>query len=471
MNNIKIIITEPTEIENTKSVGCFFIEDSIRKSGYNIKYVEFEKLKDETADIILFSIHHVKDLFYLAKLYKYKKNIWIGGGHVMNNPYPFLHFFDIICVGEGEEWIIKILDIIQEYGIENINEIIKKCSFIPGTLTKYNLDENIEKIYLNDISNNNIYLNKSFSKGHDDTWYIEIARGCKSKCAYCELGWTTKYRENNKEKVFQLIDSIKTSDIKKINIFAPDDFSCSFYEDCINFIFKNNLQTNFGSMRIDRFNNLSLKHKKNFLFRMGLDGLSEEIRDIILKKNTNEKLINLISDMAYKNFVMFKLFLIFSYPFEKETDWYEFESVIQKLKIKLNKIKRPIFLRIKFTPFIPNLLTPLEDFKPYYDIKMREKIELFFLKNKMQRSKIVIINDGILEPYSYYTQSFLARCNFEDIDINLLSDRKTLNFLAEEKVKNSFPKRKIKTYINPNILQKSKNKIYKKIEDYKRCIR
>ncbi|NMD00597.1 MAG: cobalamin B12-binding domain-containing protein, partial [Bacteroidales bacterium] len=123
MNNIKIIITEPTEIENTKSVGCFFIEDSIRKSGYNIKYVEFEKLKDETADIILFSIHHVKDLFYLAKLYKYKKNIWIGGGHVMNNPYPFLHFFDIICVGEGEEWIIKILDIIQEYGIENINEI------------------------------------------------------------------------------------------------------------------------------------------------------------------------------------------------------------------------------------------------------------------------------------------------------------------------------------------------------------
>jgi len=175
--------------------------------------------------------------------------------------------------------------------------------------------------------------------------------------------------------------------------------------------------------------------------------------------------------MANNGFVMFKFFFIFSYPFEEKRDFALFEEMIQRLKNKMINLKRPIFLRIKFTPFIPNLLTPLEDFTPHYDIDMREKIDMFFLRCKMHLSNIVVINDGMLEPFSYYTQTYLSRCCYEDIDMKLLLDKKTFNFISEDKIKTLKPNNKILTHISLNVRNKAKEKIYKKIEDLGRCIK
>jgi len=418
---MKIIITEPTDKSNTKSIGCFFIENTVRKAGYNIQYVDFADLKNHTADVWLFSVHHVRDIFYLAKMPKLK-GIKIGGGHVMNNPYPFLHFFDIICVGEGEEWILKML------------QSLDNPLAVEGTLTMKNIDKPIVKQYINDISINEKYLNVSHSQGHSDAWYIETARGCKSKCAYCELGWTTPFRENNLGKVYNDIDCIGNSNNKKVNIFAPDDYSVGNYEKILDYILEKKLQTNFGSMRIDRFKGDD-KQKKNFLFRLGVDGLSERIRKIINKENSNESITSLFKSLIENDFVMFKMFNIFSYSFETERDFFEFENVIEIIKTIAKKQGKTIFLRLKFTPLIPNPLTPLQYFTPDYNIAMRKKIDTFFINQKYQRSNVVIINDGILEPYSYYSQTFIARASFEQIKISDLMNMKRFNFLSEKLAK------------------------------------
>ena len=457
---MRIVITEPTELENTKSIGCWFIEESIRKNGFEIEYVEYSKIKNTVADVYLFSVHHVKDIFYLADLYKYKKGIWIGGGHVMNNPYPFLHFFDLICIGEGETWIIKILNILNKKGT------IKDCLEVEGTLSLENKDKIINKQYEEIISNNTEYYNASHCKGHSDIWYIELARGCKSKCFYCELGWTNKYRENNKDNIVNSLEKIKCSQCKKVNIFAPDDFSVSFYDEIMNMILDNNLSTNFGSMRIDNMIKLDKKQKKNFLFRMGLDGFSERIRKIINKKTDNENIIKLFSTMNKAGFVMYKFFLIFSYPFEVTRDYNEFIYLIKQLKNETRQNTRPVFLRIKFTPLIPNFYTPFEDFIPNYNKDIREQIEIFFLREKQNKSNIVIINDGIMENYTYYTQSFLSRADYDDVSIELLLNRKKLNFYSEELAKKTKNNHNIKMYIPDKSLVKAKNKLNERIKKY-----
>ena len=94
--SLKIVITEPCDITNTKSIGCYYIENVVKAAGYDIKYVPFFDLKTTNADIYLFSIHHVRDMFYFKYIPKnIKDKLLVAGGHCMNNPYPFLHYFDI----------------------------------------------------------------------------------------------------------------------------------------------------------------------------------------------------------------------------------------------------------------------------------------------------------------------------------------------------------------------------------------
>ena len=277
-----------------------------------------------------------------------------------------------------------------------------------------------------------------------------------------KVGWTSKYRENNKDKVFNFIENIDKSKSKRVNIFAPDDFSCSFYDACINKILSEGLLTNFGSMRLDRFEKIKKIHKKNFLFRIGIDGLSERIRKIINKPIKDSDIINLITKMAKNGFVMFKFFMIFSYKFENMNDFDDFYCLIQEIKYNLKDLQRPIFLRIKFTPLIPNPLTPLEKFYPYYNEEMRERIELFFLRERHKRSNVVIINDGILEPYNYYAQAFLARCHYQDICIEKLKNRKLFNFESMEYAKNH----KIKNNNVITYIPKSKREtFYEKLQN------
>ena len=458
---MKIIITEPTSIENTKSIGCYFIENIIRTAGFEISYVNFKEISKHTADIWLFSVHHVKDIFHLAKM-RELKGLLIGGGHVMNNPYPFLHFFDIICVGEGEDWILKILKLY----ISDKKNIMKNAENIAGTLTLKNKNIEIQKQYVDNININPIYLNKSNQQGHLDTWYIETGRGCKSKCAYCELGWTTPFREISKSKLESDIVHVAKQKNKRINIFAPDDYSVESYEYAIELIQKNGLQTKFGSMRLDRFSKINTKVKKNFLFRIGIDGLSERIRKIINKPNSNNKIYETITGLISKGYVMFKMFMIFSYQFETDKDWFEFVNLMERLKYFMKKKETPIFLRLKFTPFIPNPLTPLENFKPYYNIDRRKQIDMFFMNEKYQRTNIVFINDGILEPYSYYTQSFIARASYEDVNLKMLQNKKRLNFKSELLAKKTdLKEHKIITHILKTTRKQQELKILNRIKN------
>jgi hypothetical protein len=88
------------------------------------------------------------------------------------------------------------------------------------------------------------------------------------------------------------------------------------------------------------------------------------------------------------------------------------------------------------------------------------------LREKQNKSNIVIINDGIMENYTYYTQSFLSRAAYEDITVELLQNRKKLNFYSEELSKNTKNNHNIKMYIHDKALETAKNKLNERIRKY-----
>jgi len=448
-------LSEPTHITNTKSVGCYFIEQAS-----NAQYLPFAKLPRIRDAIILLSIHHVKDLPYMEELPDefLERNIIIGGGHTMNNPWPHLKYCDAVFIGEAETEIVGIIELAQ--AAESKQAFRRLIHDHPNMATVEKIGTcAVHKHYVEDIERNPVYLNQSSAEGHADTWYIEMARGCRSKCYYCELGWTNPYREISAENAIDKIDSLDTSICNRVNVFGPDDASYSHYNQVHDRIIERGLQMNFGSMRFDTLKKLTLKHKKNFLFRFGLDSFTDEGRRIVNKHITWDEVIRDTVEMAQAGFVLFKYFVIFGYPWEGMKEFEYFVSKLYELDRRLHFRVRPIILRLKFTPLIPQPLTPLEDITPNYPVDIAIEIEKLFVYAKYQMKHIALQNDGMLQPENYYKQALLSRIGYEQfmkIDMSRFGPG-----LAETLAKETISKNPIVTCIDSKKLEAAKMKLPK----------
>ncbi len=406
------------------------------------------------------SIHHVKDLPYLEELPAefLEHNIVIGGGHTMNNPWPYLKYCDAVFVGEAETEIAGIIE--SARAADTKHEVRKALYRHPNVATVEKVGScSVRKRYAESIEGNPIYLNKSNAEGHADTWYIEMARGCRSKCFYCELGWTNPYREIAAENAIGKIDSLDMTQSNRVNIFGPDDASYSHYNEVHDRIIERGLQMNFGSMRFDTLKNLALRHKKNFLFRFGLDAFTDEGRRIVNKHITWDEVIRDTVEMARAGFTLFKYFVIFGYPWEGMEEFRCFSAKLYELDRRLHFRARPIILRLKFTPLIPQPLTPLEDLIPNYPIDIAIEIEKLFVYAKYQMTHIALQNDGMLQPENYYKQALLSRIGYEQfmgLDMGRFGPA-----IAEKLAKEIASEHRIITCIDREKLEAAKRKLPK----------
>lgn len=156
--------------------------------------------------------------------------IVIAGGPAVYNPEPIAEFIDAFVIGEAEEAIGEIVDAYKsfrntQYAIRNA--ILKALAKIPGVYVpafykvEYNDDrtirsfspkepgipDRIEKRFIKDL-NGAFYPTKQIVPNigivHDRI-AIEIMRGCKHACRFCQATMTYRpCRERSKEKILEI---------------------------------------------------------------------------------------------------------------------------------------------------------------------------------------------------------------------------------------------------------------------------
>jgi len=370
---MKIKLIECCEEDSKGSVGFEFI----RRSVASLPFVEFV---EEGQEIELCSIHHCTGFKHLASLPSLSGVKRIVGGHVMaNNCRPAIPFADLICLGEGETWIKKVLKSINE------GQSIAQCGEIDGSLVCGGYDRKIpEPVWEDGVPSHQPYLNRC-GEGHDATWYIEIARGCPFSCHYCELGNTVKYRQRSRESVVDALNQCDLSLSKKVTLFAPDEASHPHYGDFLTEIEKLGMQTMFGSMRVDSYVNHALTTRKNMLIRVGIDGLTEETRFQVGKKITDKQIVDFFRFMTEQGHSNFKIFMVVGYPWETGEDFREFKKLWEKIA-SIPRIENA-HVRIKITPLIPQPSTPLADAKAKYDAINIQWMETWINNHRPKKEK------------------------------------------------------------------------------------
>jgi len=364
--SLRISMREVCDEEDAGSIGCHYVVRSAVEAGWDIAIGPGGE-----CDVELLSVHHCSNYPEVARLSKKGKVRIIGGHAVGVNPRPVIPFADVVMVGEAETWIRKALYLLSK---DLRPEALKN---LPGTIicSDWEYGQALPTPGLEwPLPKNPAYLNKA-AKGHYPTWYLEMARGCPFHCHYCELGHTTRYRVQDTDYLIDQVREADTSQSNRISLFAPDEASHKGYGDVLREIHRKGMVTSFGSMRIEQIIRRKLPLKPNMLVRVGMDGLTEETRHMVHRKQSDDYFVEYfryMSDMGHTNF---KIFMIVGYPWEQPSDldqWIALMSRIGRVPRKTNA-----HVRIKVTPLIPQPKTPLEGAEAKYDFAMIKRMEQF----------------------------------------------------------------------------------------------
>lgn len=353
----------------TNVLGYYGLELCLKDTKYKI-YPITNRLTALGCDILLVSLFYFRDILNMEKflrdtglkMRKGKPIIIAGGMQATITPELVAEMVDYVFVGDGEEWLEKILDGLYEKKMPD--EI---CPFIFKKGMPI-LPEPCEAPIVKPLAYKHSALKKvdgarkrkdgiqqSRMKKCSNLYRIEVARGCRHKCPFCVMSHLKKYREASIEDLKNIINDIPEH--SSTSFFAPDRAAHSKWPEISQMIKGRNLVDYGQDVRLEHMEKIDEEH-----VTIGLEGISYKLRKSI-KKNYSEELIF----RKFKDFMTtgkrphwggkISIYYIADLPGEEEEDWQELYEFFQKLSSE--NWTRHLILQPVLNPLSP---------KPYTDL-------------------------------------------------------------------------------------------------------
>ncbi|HPZ09495.1 MAG TPA: B12-binding domain-containing radical SAM protein [Candidatus Eremiobacteraeota bacterium] len=314
-----------------------------------------------------------------------------GGAFSFYNPEPVSDFIDVVVSGEAEETLIAFIDVIKNFkisGSKDKSQLLKDLSRLPGiyipSFYKPPVREmSFKKQWIKDLnrfkgSSSIITPDTEFS----NMFLLEIARGCKGKCAFCMVGNCFKpYRIRNLDSLKNTL-SLGKSLTSSVGLIAPNVSDYRDIDDLCLYILKEGMKLSFSSLRADSLTKImveSLISSGQRTITLAPETGSDRLRKLCFKDTENEtyfKAVEMSARMGIKNF---RFYFMIGLPEETCSD---LEDIIYFLS-EIYKITPPLVkIYLSINQFIPKPGTEFERIPLKEMGEMKEKID--FLKNKLR---------------------------------------------------------------------------------------
>ncbi|MCD8378084.1 MAG: hypothetical protein LUB59_04770 [Candidatus Gastranaerophilales bacterium] len=155
--------------------------------------------------------------------------IIVAGGPCAYNPLPLSDFIDCFMIGDGEESVIEVCDVLKLTKGKPRAERIQALSRIEGVWAKgYNKTVNKRIAQLENKTAPRRYP-IPFSSSVQDRAVIEIRRGCGRMCRFCQPGHVTlPVRERNAGEIISIAkDLVKNTGYDEYSLLSlsSNDYS------------------------------------------------------------------------------------------------------------------------------------------------------------------------------------------------------------------------------------------------------
>ena len=301
--------------------------------------------------------------------------IVFAGGPCAFNPLPLSDFIDVFCIGDGEEMMVDVCEVLERTKGKCRAERIQELCKIKGCWSK-SVNKKVEK-RLSPLTNE--YASTSypipFSSSVHDRAIVEIRRGCGRMCRFCQPGHVTlPIREREAEDIIKITKelvnntgydeysllSLSSNDYKNINEVIKElavDFN------------KKKVSVSLPSQRIDGFNlelaNLMQSVRKSTM-TLAPEAGSQRLRNVINKNISEEQIINAALTLYENGWSKLKFYFICGLPTETLEDMDEMAELLNKIKYRAKLLKREKGLTHGFeitctlSIFVPKPFTPFQ---------------------------------------------------------------------------------------------------------------
>jgi radical SAM-linked protein len=305
--------------------------------------------------------------------------ILIAGGPGSGNPMPLAPFFDAFIIGDGEEVLLEILDLLAKAKAENWDkddtryELAKlEGVFVPGIST-------YARKRIVDITKQDIELAPliPYIQTVHDRVTIEARRGCDRMCRFCQPCFINlPVREQKIPKIReQALKEIAKTGYEECSLLSLSiaDYSQlkPLIHEVADALHEKGVSLSLPSQRADRFDlevAEAVQHIRKSTLTFAPEAGTERLRAVINKNLTEKEILNAVKSSYEAGWNKVKLYFIIGLPTETDEDLLGIVDLVEKMQTMCAAIsrdenkskKKNLDINVTFSNFVPKPHTPFQ---------------------------------------------------------------------------------------------------------------
>jgi radical SAM family uncharacterized protein len=293
----------------------------------------------------------------------------VAGGPCTVNPLPMADFVDVFVIGDGEDPVREITDVVGNWDGRDRGELFSQLSrleglYVPGFTPP---GATVRRRVVSELKEEDFPFPPlvPICEITHDRLTVEMARGCTRGCRFCQAGMMNRpVRLRSQDSVVRLAErGIRASGWEEVSLLS---LSALDYPDLPGLIDKLNsrlrdrrVSISLPSTRGEDFSSelaLSLQEVKKAGLTFAPETASEKLRGFVNKNISELRILESVRNALDAGWNGVKLYFMVGIPGETDADVAEIGRFVSEIG-RLCK-GRPV--RFNLSPFVPKPHTPLQ---------------------------------------------------------------------------------------------------------------